>query len=140
MWITIAGAIFGLARGCDIAHAMDHGFDYSDPVVRWFNTLPRPNLPTASCCGKGDAYGADVYERQPNGNYRVTVTDGEYKQFPDGSVRPFIPNGTIIIVESKLVNPPSDGNPTGHGVIFLTIYNGDIIPWCFVLPPSSASR
>lgn len=134
MWAVIMAAIAFSAYSCDRAHAMDHGFDYSDPVVRWFNALPRPNMRSTSCCGKGDAYGADEYEKVGD-HYRVTITDGEYKQFPDGTVRAPLKNGTVVDVPLVFVNPPSDGNPTGHGVIFLSVSGGDVLAvWCFVLP------
>jgi len=119
-----------------VARAENHGFDLTKPIPQWFESVRMPDT-HISCCGLGDAYEADVWTKNPDGSYEVTITDGSAVAYPDGSTRAFIPNGTVVHVPMSKVNPPKDGNPTGHGVIFMLVSAGKIVngPFCFILPP-----
>lgn len=137
----VQGTLFGMILGATIvaltvAARAEKGFDPNNPTAKWFQSLKQPGS-NASCCGYGDAYEADIYERHPDGSYTVVITDGSEITYPDGSVRYYIPNGTKIEVPAKQVNPPSDGNPTGHGVIFMSMQEpgGGYIIYCFVPMP-----
>ncbi len=137
----IQGVMFGMVLGAAIvaltvAARAEKGFDPNNPTAKWFATLKQPRS-TASCCGYGDAYQTDIYERHPDGSYTVEITDGSEITYPDGTVRYFIPNGTKIEVPAGQVNPPSDGNPTGHGVLFMNMQEpgGGYIIYCFVPMP-----
>ncbi len=94
------------------ASAFDHGFDPSDSVVQWFEHLRRPDidedyLGVVSCCGKGDAYPVDVVEDGgADREWAVRIIDGSAIEFPDGSTRPFVPDGTVVrFYGSKMVKP-----------------------------------
>jgi hypothetical protein len=115
--------VFALALIAPAA-AFDHGFDPYSPTVQWFETLKMPDYPPTSCCGKSDAYTADIYTRNPDGSYEVTVTDGAAITFPNGDRRTPLKNGTVIHVPAGKVNPPTDqaGNPTGHAWLFVSVY------------------
>lgn len=132
------------------APAMDHGF--SDlpqphtPEMLWIETRKMPGLPprNSSCCGKGDVYYADIYTRNPDGSYEAEITEGSAIKYPDGTYRPAIPNGTKFHVDAFRVNPPEDGNPTGHGIVFLGV-GGEWGPdgkisnvWCFFPMPQGS--
>jgi hypothetical protein len=113
----------------------EKGFDPNNPTAHWFETLKVPGT-NNSCCGYGDAYAADLYEKHPDGSYTAVITDGSAITYPDGSIRAYIANGTKVEVPKERVNPPKDGNPTGHGVLFLSTYEQAIMNvFCFVLPP-----
>jgi hypothetical protein len=122
-----AGLIYGLGAG--VASAMDHGFDHSDPVVQWFESLKIPDdtPPKGGCCGKGDAYAIRILE-DALGNSAdksdwglAEITDGSAKQWPDGTIRTPIPNGTQFKFPKQKVNPPEDGNPTPTAWAFLSV-------------------
>jgi hypothetical protein len=88
-------------------------------VRKWFQNLMQPDNPGHSCCGEADAFEADNFE--VNGDHYIAIiTDG----------KGIIPNGTRIEVPNNKMKF-SDGNPTGHGIIFIgssgTIY-------CYVAP------
>ncbi len=113
----------------------EKGFDPNNPTAHWFETLKVPGT-NNSCCGYGDAYEADVYEKHADGSYTAVVTDGSERTYPDGSIRAYVKNGTQVEVPAALVNPPKDGNPTGHAVLFLSAYESIVRQvFCFVLPP-----
>lgn len=105
------------------AHAFDHGFDPYDPTTKWFGQLLRHDKMPEPCCGKADAYAADTYNRNPDGSYDVTITDGAAVTFPDGTERPEIENGSVVHVPWNKINPPSEtmSNPTGHAWLFVSV-------------------
>lgn len=119
----------------------NHGFDYNDPKVKWFDSKLVPNSKEGlSCCGKGDAYAVDRYEKQPNGDYKIWIENGNGDPitFPDGSRRPKIDEGEYIVPASA-INPEDDDldNPQGHSVLWATAYEGKITKaWCFVRHPN----
>lgn len=122
---TILAAAIAIATP---AFAFDHGFNHDTERSKWFTQLKRPEKAfyPNSCCGDADAYEADIYSRNPDGSYEVTITDGSEKVFPDGSLRPGIKTGSQIHVEKDRVNPPieTQGNPTGHAWIFVSASRG----------------
>jgi hypothetical protein len=95
-------------------------------VVRdWYAHLMMPDHPAASCCGEADAYWADEFEVEGD-HYVAVITDTR----DDAPLkRPHIDPGTRIAVPNHKLKY-SDGNPTGHGVIFV----GHGTVYCFVTP------
>lgn len=103
--------------------AHDHDQPWQD---QWYENLKQPDNPTASCCGPADAYWADSFE-QEKGQYVAIVTD----ERPDEPLkRPHVPVGTRILVPNHKIKW-NEGNPTGHGVVFLS--RADYV-FCYVPP------
>ncbi len=106
----------------------DPAWEATPPEVQeWYRGLMQPDVPTISCCGESDAYWADEVHVNKDGETVAVITD-------DRDDAPFhrhhVPVGTEIIV------PPNKlkwdrGNPTGHGIIFLSNQN---YVWCYVQP------
>lgn len=103
-------------------------------IKQWYEHLMRPDVPTGSCCGEADAYWADeVHVR--DGKVYAVITDDR----PDGPLmRPHIDIGTEVEVPPEKVKwGPEDQdqtpqkNPTGHGVIFLSVAG---YVWCYISP------
>ena len=103
--------------------------NYANPahIKKWFQTLMMPDRPSISCCGEADAYYADSFEVSPDGKYIAIITD----ERPDGPLgRPHRDVGTKIEVPNAKIKW-DQGNPTGHGVIFLN--TADMV-YCYVPP------
>jgi hypothetical protein len=88
-------------------------------VRQWFQRLMQPDNPYLSCCGEADAFEADNFEIAGD-QYVAIVTDG----------KGIIPDGTRIPVPNQKVKW-DDGNPTGHGIIFIGPA-GQV--YCYVTP------
>jgi hypothetical protein len=89
----------------------------------------QPDNPTISCCGGADAYYADVFETDGD-RYIAIITDTR----DDASLgRHHVEPGTRIPVPNRKLKVDS-GNPTGHGVIFLS--SSDTV-FCYVAPGGS---
>lgn len=117
---------------------MDHGFDPNSPTTKWFERLYRPDFPASKCCGKADAYEIETYWRNDKGVLFVKIGDGSAKEFPDGTRRPPIPDGTVIEVPEKKINSPDDDldNPTDKSWAFFTVDEGRVsILYCVTLHP-----
>lgn len=125
-WIVLAllatsAVCFGFATLLTVQVALGHDADAPE-LDTWYAGLMQPDNPTASCCGKADAYWCDdLHVRE--GKTFCTITD-------DREVvgRPHMDVGTVIEI------PPwklkwDRGNPTGHAVVFLSI--GGWV-YCFV--------
>jgi hypothetical protein len=97
----------------------------SPNVRRWFQTLMQPDT-LASCCGEADSYWADSYEVDA-GRYVAIITDERPDQ-PLG--RPHREMGEKIVVPNNKIKW-DEGNPTGHGIIFIGI-GGQV--YCYVPP------
>lgn len=110
------------------AFARDEGqWSNTDPaLLRWYEMLMQPDNPKVSCCGEADAYWADELHVK-DGKTFATITDDR----PDRPLhRPHVDVGTEIeIPKEKLKH--DQGNPTGHGVLFL---NRDRDVYCYVMP------
>jgi hypothetical protein len=101
-----------------------------DPLVsKWYKSLMMPDNPTISCCGGADAYYADIFET--DGDRYVAVITDTRDDAPLG--RHHVEPGTRIPVPTRKLKVDS-GNPTGHGVIFLS--SSDTV-FCYVAPGGS---
>ncbi len=120
-----------------LAYARDLGqWENSDPKIKaWFQSLRQPTDPGASCCGESDAYYADSFEVNTDGDYVAIITD----ERDDAPLRrPHIDVGTKIVVPKERIKF-DQGNPTGHGIIFVAAIRQDNkviggIVYCY-LPP-----
>jgi hypothetical protein len=124
--------IFAMAMLCLPASARENdAWEATAPEVRqWYRSLMQPDNPMISCCGEADAYWADSFEASADGEYIAIVTDTR-----DVPNRPTIKPGTKIVVpKSKLKY--DEGNPTGHGVIFLRFDSEfeTVFVYCYVAP------
>lgn len=110
--LILLGALYAAPAWCrDIGQ-----WEGSDPAVRaWYQSLMQPDHPTSSCCGEADGYWCDDL-RVSAGKAVCTITDDR----PDEPLgRPHVQVGTVIeIPDYKLKY--DRGNPTGHGVVFLS--------------------
>ena len=103
------------------AVARDNGQWGGQPAYlrEWFQKLMQPDNPHMSCCGEADAFEADSFEVSGD-EYVAIITNG----------KGVIPEGTRIPVPNQKIKW-DDGNPTGHGIIFIGI-NGQV--FCYVTP------
>jgi hypothetical protein len=103
------------------AAARDNGqwADHPAYLRQWFQKLMQPDNPVMSCCGEADAFEADSFEVRGD-QYVAIITNG----------KGVIPEGTKIPVPNNKMKW-DDGNPTGHGIIF--IGNGGQV-YCYVAP------
>lgn len=81
------------------------------------------------CCGEGDSYIADGFKRTEKGFVAIITREYPHEDVDDGeggTVRvPGAPIGTEIVIPNDKINEAyKDGNPTGHGIIFMG-YQGD---------------
>ena len=126
--MPLLGAVTLFMAGSVVLSARDLGqWASNDPSVsKWFRSLMMPDNPTISCCGGSDAYFADVFETDGD-RYVAIVTDTRDDE-PLG--RHHVELGTRILVPNAKLKVDS-GNPTGHGVIFLS--SSDTV-FCYVAP------
>jgi len=110
------------AAARDLGQWEDHS-----PIVRsWFQRLMQPDSPYLSCCGEADAYWADSYEVDGD-RYVAIITD----ERPDNTLGRLHrePGERIVVPNSKI--KWDEGNPTGHGIIFIGT-GGQV--FCYVPP------
>ena len=104
---------------CTAIDARDLG-QWDDPanadLKKWYQDLKQPDNPVASCCGEADAYWADAFEATSDGEYIAIITDPR-DDIPLG--RPHRDIGTRIVVPKNKIKW-NEGNPVGHGLIFLS--------------------
>ena len=99
------------------------------PEVRqWYRDAKMPDNPGASCCGEADAYHADSFKVGPGGEYVAIITDDR-----DVPGRPPVAVGTEILVPNYKI-ATTQGNPTGHGVIFISVYSDPYTVLCYFPP------
>src|ERR1700730_1212721 len=127
-WLTTFGISLGVLAAMFIgaAKSRDLGqWENGDPAVReWYRSLKQPDNPIVPCCGESDAYFADEIHVRDGKTY-ATITD-DRDDAPLG--RHHVPVGTeIFIPDHKL--KWSDGNPTGHAIVFLNVNNE---AYCYV--------
>jgi hypothetical protein len=139
MWLGFAAL---LVLSCAPAWSMDHGFDPNSPTTKWMERQMIPNLDyPQSCCGKGDAYPVDRYQKEPNGDYTVWIADGRAITFPDGQTRAPWDESVPVTVPARRVNKEDDDldNPTDHGWVFMRVSTpsqpGAV--FCFIRHPLS---
>lgn len=130
--LLAGGLVCALYSGFMLSPAFgrDYGqWENSDPVIsEWYRGLMQPDNPTVSCCGKADAYWADSFYVDKKTGETIAIITDDRDDAPLG--RPHVPKGTRIVVPNNKLKWDR-GNPTGHGVIFLT--SGGIV-LCFVQP------
>lgn len=127
-WLAGGFVALALMLSAVVAFAHDEGqWTRSDPAVRdWYQSLMQPDNPGVSCCGEADAYWADEIHIREGRTYAV-VTD----QRDDAPLhRPHVDVGTEIEIPNHKLKWDR-GNPTGHGVPFLS--RGGYV-YCFVQP------
>ena len=95
-------------------------------IRAWYAGLMQPDNPEISCCGEADAYWTDTFEESA-GRYVAVITD-ERDDGPLGR-RHIAPGTRFVVPNAKLKF--DDGNPTGHGVIFIN--SADVV-LCYVAP------
>ena len=113
---NMRGIILALVLLATPAAARDLGqWETQAPEVRkWFQALMQPDAPFISCCGEADAYWADSFEVDGD-RYVAIITD----ERPDGPLgRPHRQLGEKIVVPNHKIKW-DEGNPTGHGIIFI---------------------
>lgn len=124
--LSVATAIFFAASFSALARDLGQWAAAEPSVSHWYKSLMQPDNPTISCCGGADAYYADVFET--DGDRYVAVITDTRDDAPLG--RHHVEPGTRIIVPNTKLKVDS-GNPTGHGVIFLS--SSDTV-FCYVAP------
>ena len=109
--LTVAVAFCGLQKA--FGYASGHENDPPE-IQAWFARQKQPDLPTTSCCGDYDAYWADEFE-QKDGKFYAIITEGKNN----------IPAGTRVeIPPKKFPKENGDPNPSGHGVVFMSLTRG----------------
>jgi hypothetical protein len=122
---TVAGAILGVAALPIVGSANAHDPDHHEHA-EWYQSLMQPDVPKASCCGEADAYWADEVHVRDGKTY-AKITDDRPDE-PRG--RPHIAVGTEIEIPNNKIKWDR-GNPTGHGVVFLSRAG---FVFCYVQP------
>jgi hypothetical protein len=122
----LIGALMLFRAGSSVARDVGQWASVDPSVSKWFKSLMQPDNPTISCCGTADAYYADVFETDGD-RYVAIITDTRDDK-PLG--RHHVEPGTRILVPNTKLKVDS-GNPTGHGVIFLS--SSDTV-FCYVAP------
>ncbi len=117
--IVLVGLAFGILAASLIGNvrARDLGqWEASSPAIReWYQGLMQPDVPAMSCCGEADSYFADVMHFR-DGKVFAEITD----ERPDEPLRrPHVESGTLIEVPQHKLKWDR-GNPTGHGVLFIS--------------------
>lgn len=106
------------------AHDPEH-HEFSE----WYQELMQPDVPSASCCGAADAYFADEIHVRDGKTY-ATITD-DRDDAPRG--RKHVANGTVIEIPNNKLKWDR-ANPTGHGVVFLSVGPMGTYVFCYVQP------
>lgn len=74
----------------------------------WIQSLKRPDYPTTSCCGEGDAYECDNGVVSDEGANFCIITGSRGNPLPVGT--------KLLIGPEKIQN--KQGNPSGHVIVF----------------------
>ena len=118
--VALAALIFLALTGTVKSHDDEH-HEYDS----WYESLKIPGSNT-SCCGTADAYGCDDVFTRDGKNY-CRITDDRLI-----NRRPPLPLGTEFeIPDGRMMQgKETNGNPTGHNIIFLGS-GGNV--YCFIL-------
>jgi len=100
--------------------------NHSPEVRRWFQSLMQPDSPMTSCCGEADAYWADSFGVDED-RYLAIITD---ERDDEPLQRPHREPGERIVIPNNKIKW-DQGNPTGHGIIFIGV-GGQV--YCYVPP------
>lgn len=109
----------------------------------WVSNVEQPSPDTtASCCGESDAFLADAFEVDDDGNYVAIITENYQPTYGDdgegGSYSiPGYAKGTRVVIPKNKINPNSGkkgGNPTGHGIVFMDTHGAVL---CYFSPTLS---
>ena len=123
LFVTIAALLLAIP-----ASARDVGqWENSDATVRaWYRDLMQPDAPGVPCCGEADAQWADSFEVQGD-QYVAIITDTR----DDAPLkRKHVDAGTKIVIPNEKLKY-DQSNPTGHGIVFLSMYG---YVYCYVAP------
>lgn len=128
--MKLIGSLVAVVISLQPLQARDNGqWEKTDPEIRqWYKSLMQPDVPTASCCGEADAYWCDEYYYSPGKHKAFCRITDDRPDDPRG--RPHIAIGTEIELPTNKLKWDS-GNPTGHGVVFLS--RGGYV-FCYVQP------
>jgi hypothetical protein len=100
------------------AHDSGQWEDGDKYIKEWYQNLMQPDNPTASCCGEADAYWCDEVHFKDKKTF-CNITDDR----PDEPRRRHhIDLGTEIEIPNYKLKWDR-GNPTGHGIVFLSRAN-----------------
>lgn len=106
----------------------------------WVQTVQRPDIRGASCCGEADLFIADNFTVKANGEVWMTVTaDYPPSSYTDEEGNTFTTPGKyhkgseVLIPPEKLNKLMEDANKSGHGAFFARPSDGEIL--CAFLPP-----
>jgi hypothetical protein len=118
------------------AFAYHEGHEGVPPAISaWFARQKMPDSNTVyptSCCGDYDAYEADEFE----------VKDGQYIAIITTGKNDLLAGTRVVIPPNKMPLDNHDPNPSGHGIVFLSISrdtDGTVHPdrvYCY-FPPAS---
>ena len=111
------------------------GHDYQRPDLNfWYDSLRQPDNEMAGCCGRADAYFADMVDECLEGDgvvaafpvpcFMVAIITDE-RTVPG---RPPIAVGTRIAIPQRKIRKVPSANPTDHNVIFIGT-NGYVYCW-----------
>jgi hypothetical protein len=113
------------------AHARpSEAFDPASKISRWYADLMQPDNEHVSCCGDADAYWADDFDIDEDGQYVAIITDDRGPEYDAKVGRETRPVGTRVVVPNRKLKY-DQGNPTGHGIIFVSSGGAAI---CYVTP------
>lgn len=125
--VCVFALVILFARGFAMARdGVDWDSIHTPEVSKWYGSLMQPDNPNVSCCGVADAYWADDF--LVDGDKYIAVITDTRDDKPLG--RPHIAPGTKVVVPNHKLKY-DQGNPTGHGVIFV---NTGLTVYCYVVP------
>jgi hypothetical protein len=139
-WVLgIVCAVLILLMGLGNSHARpsEKWAQASPERQEFFKKAMRPDyLPSQyPCCGESDAYEADDFETDPDGNlYAILTCNDEATCQPPDADKAIALGTRILIKPEKLLPPPptEPANLTGHGIVFVTADGRNV--FCFALP------
>jgi hypothetical protein len=119
--MLIVGMLLLLIWSAIPAKAKAHDADNPE-FDSWYAELMQPDNPTASCCGKADAYWCEDI------HFKRARRSAPSRMIVWFIRRPPVPVGTEIEIPDRKLKWDR-GNPTGHSIVFLS--SGGAV-FCFV--------